>query len=206
MKRKRSIRDSATETMQLGIIGALGVFILLFGLLGNMPLKTGGVRPIRAAEPTVLWTWTEPQEPPEPPQEKVAEVKVAEANETPDTILPAPTSGPFFPGQDRIRRTLANTPPPPPDAVLPRPRDGLRIEYPQKARLVGLEGRVIVLAGLDKKGNVFDVRIQKSSGYALLDSAAVRGVRNTRFTPAMQHNEPLAVKILVPVNFKLNGG
>ncbi len=44
--------------------------------------------------------------------------------------------------------------------------------------------------------------VRESSGYPALDSAAVRGAADARFTPAKKGARPMAVSILLPVYFR----
>ena len=44
--------------------------------------------------------------------------------------------------------------------------------------------------------------VVETSGYAALDSAAIRGSQDLRFVPAKLRGEPLAVPILFPVFFR----
>jgi hypothetical protein len=44
--------------------------------------------------------------------------------------------------------------------------------------------------------------VVESSGYSGLDSAAVLGSRDLRFTPARLHGRPMSVSILLPVFFR----
>jgi TonB family protein len=47
--------------------------------------------------------------------------------------------------------------------------------YPEQARGLGLEGTVILFVELAEDGRVEDVRVTTSSGYSILDNAAVKG-------------------------------
>lgn len=49
--------------------------------------------------------------------------------------------------------------------------------YPNTARMNGQEGKVIVKAIIRSDGHLADVFVQKSSGYSVLDAAAVEAVR-----------------------------
>lgn len=49
--------------------------------------------------------------------------------------------------------------------------------YPNTARMNGQEGKVIVKAVIRSDGHLADVFVQKSSGYSVLDEAAVEAVR-----------------------------
>lgn len=47
--------------------------------------------------------------------------------------------------------------------------------YPEQARAMGIEGTVALFVELGKDGKVEDVRVVSSSGYPILDNAAIKG-------------------------------
>jgi protein TonB len=47
--------------------------------------------------------------------------------------------------------------------------------YPEQARQLGLEGTVTLFVELSDEGRVEDVRVIESSGYPILDNAAIKG-------------------------------
>jgi protein TonB len=49
------------------------------------------------------------------------------------------------------------------------------IFYPEQARQLGIEGTVTLFVELSDDGRVEDVRLIESSGYPILDNAAIRG-------------------------------
>jgi periplasmic protein TonB len=53
------------------------------------------------------------------------------------------------------------------------------------------------------EGSPMDVSVAGSSGYPILDDAAVNAVRRWRFTPATQAGRPLVATAEVPVVFHL---
>ena len=96
---------------------------------------------------------------------------------------------------------------PSPDAFIPReiepaPITPIRPEYPELARKAGIEGTVIVKILIDKEGMVRDAIVVRGVG-AGLDQAAVEAIRQTRYTPAIQNNQPIAVWVAQPVYFRL---
>lgn len=70
--------------------------------------------------------------------------------------------------------------------------------YPAEAIAQGIEGEALVLLILDTGGQVGAARIEQSSGYRILDDAALRAVRALRSLPADAPRETL-----LPVRFKL---
>lgn len=70
--------------------------------------------------------------------------------------------------------------------------------YPEAAIAQGIEGEALVTLFLDESGNAVAARLEKSSGHAILDEAAVRAARSVRSLPAGTPSE-----ILLPVRFRL---
>ncbi|PAP74679.1 energy transducer TonB, partial [Rubrivirga marina] len=77
-----------------------------------------------------------------------------------------------------------------------------RIEYPEMARRVGIEGQVVVQFVVDERGNVVDPIVLRSPN-ELLSEAALKAVRESQFTPGQQRGRPVKVRFAVPVTFRL---
>lgn len=75
--------------------------------------------------------------------------------------------------------------------------------YPYLARRRGQEGRVILRVRVSAAGHAEAVLIRQSSGYRILDKAAVKAVRKWRFAPALKGGGSVAGSVDVPVSFKL---
>lgn len=71
--------------------------------------------------------------------------------------------------------------------------------YPFSARRQGWTGKTVLLYYVDDLGLVKNVQIKQSSGYKILDEAAVQGIKRWRF----YKGQPSWT--LHPVNFKLQG-
>ena len=76
--------------------------------------------------------------------------------------------------------------------------------YPETARRAGWEGRVTVRAEVSADGLPTSVALAKSSGYGVLDQAALRSVKRWRFQPRTIGGVAMAGVVEVPVNFSLN--
>jgi protein TonB len=74
--------------------------------------------------------------------------------------------------------------------------------YPLIARRKGWEGTVVIELRIADSGQVQEARIEKSSGHAILDDAALGAVRNWRIAPNDRANAA-TFKFRVPVIFKL---
>lgn len=88
---------------------------------------------------------------------------------------------------DYVARYLHNPPPP----------------YPWQARRMGIEGRVVLQVEILPNGNAGRVEIRQSSGYELLDQAAIKAVGGWRFDPARIAGAPIIAWAEVPISFRL---
>ncbi|MEO0108232.1 MAG: TonB family protein [candidate division WOR-3 bacterium] len=92
-------------------------------------------------------------------------------------------------------------------AVMPQPLKDAPLEYPDKARALGIEGVTTINMWLRKDGTVSIVQIHKSSGNALLDSAAAKAALKSTFTPARgADGNPVNVWVQRAFRFSLTGG
>lgn len=92
-------------------------------------------------------------------------------------------------------------------SVMPQPLKDAALEYPEKARTLNLEGTSIIDMWLRKDGTVSTVQIYKSSGHAILDTAAARAALKSTFTPAKgADGSPVNVWVRRPFTFSLTGG
>ena len=79
-----------------------------------------------------------------------------------------------------------------------------KVRYPEIARKANVEGRVIVQLIVDENGNVRDPEILRGAG-AGLDEEAIRVIsEHAEFTPGRQDGKPIAVRLSIPIVFKLN--
>ena len=77
--------------------------------------------------------------------------------------------------------------------------------YPSLSRRLHEEGRVVLLVRVTAEGAAASVSIERSSGHARLDEAALDAVRRWRFVPARRGDEAVAASVLVPLVFRLDG-
>jgi TonB family protein len=80
----------------------------------------------------------------------------------------------------------------------------VRPEYPELARLAGIEGEVMIKALLGIDGRVKSVLVINSSVTREMEKAALTAVLQFLFEPAMQGVVPVQANIAVPVSFRLN--
>lgn len=93
---------------------------------------------------------------------------------------------------------------PRPDEVPKVLNTELPFRYPAALYARKVQGNVTLRLFVDSDGQVRidSTRIEESSGYAALDSAAVKGAQELRFVPAKLRGEPLVATVLFPVYFR----
>ncbi|GEM_PF-593220 len=75
--------------------------------------------------------------------------------------------------------------------------------YPESARRAGIEGTARLKFLVQADGGVASVTIERSSGHADLDHAAVQAIRRWRFEPARRDHRAVAAWAELPVEFRL---
>jgi TonB family protein len=80
----------------------------------------------------------------------------------------------------------------------------LPFRYPPVLYARKVQANVMLRLFVDRDGRVFpdSTRVEESSGFAQLDSAAVKGSQELYFIPAKLHGEPMPVAVLFPVYFR----
>ena len=78
------------------------------------------------------------------------------------------------------------------------------VRYPAALLEQGIEGQVLLRLYVDSVGRVIpdSTRIEESSGYPALDSAALVGSPELRFSPALHQGRPIAAPFIQPVQFR----
>ena len=164
------------------------------------PEPTPVVPPI-AAPPEPVMT---PEPSPTPAVEPAPPAAEMSASSTaPATPVPEP------------RRTVSSRPAPAkktsgshgisglPTTARPRYRSNPTPEYPAEARRLGQQGLVLIGVEVGADGHAHGLTLKRSSGYRLLDDAAMQAVRRWLFEPARTGGLPVASRADVPVKFSL---
>ncbi|HEX4350983.1 MAG TPA: TonB family protein [Verrucomicrobiae bacterium] len=209
-----------------------GISILLhvalfsaMGILGYFPARPAHQSQGDFITLTVVATPDEPAAPP-PAVKAVAPVQPLTAEKPVEN--PAPTESPKQPVRPEPQQVIAVPPPvqfavapqqmPPTDfhddipparptqpdsAVKPDYLKNPEPVYPEQARRRHQEGLVLLAVTVTAQGRTGRVEIKKSSGFPLLDNAAVQAVRDWEFQPARLNSLALESEIEVPVRFEL---
>ncbi|MBW1706030.1 MAG: energy transducer TonB [Deltaproteobacteria bacterium] len=77
-------------------------------------------------------------------------------------------------------------------------------KYPKIARKRGYQGTVVIEVLVDRDGRVGDLRVSESSGYSILDRAAMASVKGWVFEPGMKGDQKVDMWVKVPIRFQLN--
>jgi periplasmic protein TonB len=219
-------RQRHWSVLPLSIAGHAAIVVALV----FSPWASGIELPVVASPlgfiPTVAPT---PPPPPSPPT-NVPRRHDAAPTEAPDTIardaevsnresveggiIPdGPGIGPSQPLLGDLGTTATVVAPPPPPLPVPKivrvggvirePRKLVHVApvYPEIARLSRVEGVVTMEAVLDATGKVESVRVLSSQ--PLLEEAAVRAVRQWRYTPTALNGVPVPVLMTITVRFSL---
>jgi protein TonB len=204
MRAQNALEEEYPRDLNLAFTVSLIFFILLF-LFGRgcavEAYKPKAQQEIMGEEINIQAQLEEPPPPPPKLQIPLPEEIIETTEETADTI--------------QIRETVsfdefAPPPPAPTQTVFevyevdepPQPIVQVQPEYPEVARKAGLEGRVIVAAVVDEKGNVIQAYIHSSTN-PIFNEAALEAAKKMKFKPARQKDIAVKVKVLIPFVFRL---
>ena len=77
--------------------------------------------------------------------------------------------------------------------------------YPALSRRFGEQGTVLLRVYVTVAGDVEQIELKSSCGFARLDEAARRAVAHWKFVPAKSGSEPVNAWVIVPIRFSLRG-
>jgi protein TonB len=84
-----------------------------------------------------------------------------------------------------------------------RARSNPKPPYPEEARRLHQQGRVLLEVEVGTDGRAMTVSVKRSSGFPILDNAAMQAVQRWTFEPARVAGLPVVGRADVPVNFAL---
>lgn len=147
----------------------------------NLQMPQADVVPQPEIKPEPKPRVSEPEAPPAP--EPVVQEEMHPAMETP----PSPVQ---LDAEPDYRADYLNNPRPP---------------YPLVARRMGYQGKVVLNVEVLAEGRAGEVKLQTSSGFEILDKAALQTVKTWKFSPARRFGQPITQWVLVPIKFSLEG-
>jgi protein TonB len=160
------------------------------------------VQPLPQQKPVEKTMPVEPLKQPAPPESK----PIVPIPQPVQVVVAKPVSQTEFQGD-------ASSPKPGTDAITVQAQPDIQAKpnylknpepvYPELARRRHQEGLVLLAVKITAQGRAERVEIKKSSGFSLLDNAAVEAVRDWEFQPARIGSLALESEIEVPVRFEL---
>ncbi len=124
---------------------------------------------------------------------------IKKTHRVPDGALESTTTATVQPAT-QIENTL-------PGAVLkiarPLYKQNTSPPYPPKARRMGYEGIVILKVLINKNGGVNSLTVLESSGYDILDQAALSAVKKWLFEPGTEGGIKKKMWVKIPIRFQL---
>ncbi|MFH2133821.1 MAG: energy transducer TonB [Pseudomonadota bacterium] len=151
----------------------------------NMQMPQADIPPPPEVKP-------EPKPEPKPrviePEAPVVQEPEPVVEEAPAPAMETPPSPIQLDAEPDYRADYLNNPRPP---------------YPLVARRMGYQGKVVLNVEVLAEGRAGEVKLQTSSGYDILDRAALQTVKTWKFSPATRFGQPITQWFLVPIKFSL---
>lgn len=212
MTRKKDLRKHYMLFMQTGLALSLGIFILIFNI--NFKTETPEITQSFNMEDVMIEeiiqtrqieTPPPPPRPPVPvevPNDEVLEDEIinidADLNFDNAIAIGPPPSNAVEEDEDEVFVIVEQMP----ELIGGIGSVQSKIVYPELAKRVGIEGRVVVQFTVDKEGNVVNPTVIRSIGGGC-DEEAVRAVSMAKFKPGKQRGRPVSVQYSIPVSFTL---
>jgi len=129
--------------------------------------------------------------------QKMTEVVAPEPNrETASEVIPAEETK-----MDEEKNLLASIPSEGVVWVEPQYLVNTPPQYPRRALLRNIQGKVTLIVDIDVDGKPQSIRVEKSSGFNILDDAAVKAVSQWVFHPAFKGDHAVRSRSRVPIQF-----
>lgn len=197
-------KDQYARTLRWSVLGALVVLVI-----GVLVMPEYRPVPYRLAQdPTILTEFElEPPaivEPPPIAQPRQPDIAPVE-DEDPRAVDPPPWVDPYIRIPYDPRGVVAPVDDTPFVATSANPRllQGAMADYPEMARLAGMQGTVMVKVLVESDGTVGRVEILKGV-HPLLDKPALAAARKLVFAPGTQRGVPVPCNVAVPFRFYLH--
>jgi protein TonB len=153
-------------------------------------------KPVVVAPPPIVQPMAapKPEEKPQPPPPPQPEMTIPEPKPEPP---PPPVAQPV----------VVPTPKPPSEEYVPVTQPNFVQQaahiYPPEAARRHQQGVVVLMLYISGGGTIDKIEIVKSSGYPLLDAAAIKEMKQSRFEPAMDGAIPVRSRAHASVTYKL---
>jgi protein TonB len=116
-------------------------------------------------------------------------------------VVPPPTTQPV----QQQAKPATSSPAPMPFVAIESQPEFIHREpavYPEIAKKIGLQGRVVVEVTIDAQGKPIQAKVVKSAS-DVFNEAAIEAVMKYTFKPAMMSTGPVTAKVMIPIDFRL---
>ena len=215
MKRVADHRKNYGLHLQLGFVGSLLIFLVVFKM--NYASEPPTVIPVEVQEEVVMEEVVQtkqvdtPPPPPRPPvpvevpNDEIIEDEILDLDAELDLDGPLDLPPPPPPSEEGFEDEVFVVVEQPPVLVGGIAGVQRRIKYPEMARKAGIEGRVVLQFVVDKDGNVVNPRVVRGIGGGC-DEAALEALKGADFKPGYQRGVPVNVSYSLPITFSLTSG
>lgn len=194
------------QAQMTALADAVAPVVLIAELIEPAPTKTRP-QPPTSSKPVLPRVAKPRSSPPQPPARAEAAPGLVTNEHEPAMTPAAPLSEPEIAAAAKTQpvpsvepEPMATTAPRFDAAYLNNPAP----EYPRQSRRAGEAGKVVLRVLVTPDGSAGEVRLRDSSGFDLLDQAAIAAVRQWRFIAARQGDMKVAAWVVVPLRFDLD--
>jgi protein TonB len=210
----RNVSDSKRSRNRIAFIVVIGIMVALHAVIIAVFDRPFVLAPLPAKAPPMTLEIAPPPPPPVIQPKPLPQVAAKPVAHQPPPSVPVVQSvaETTEPSADTVQVAVA--PPPAPVVATPAPEPITEARgyagylnnpapiYPPEAQKRGLQGRVTLKVHVLANGQVDNVSIFKSTGYDILDAAAIKAVSAWVFEPAKRGQTPVDGFVNVPINFK----
>lgn len=215
-KKKQSLKSYYTIFLEIGLILSLIIFLVLV----KLPIQSSGEQRIAFNKQVEILEVEEierteqeelPPSPPPPrvpvevPNDEIFEEEIlnidAELNIDEEIAIPLPPGNKRETEEEEKEDFFIVV------EEMPELIGGIqalqqKINYPENARIAGIDGRVVIQFIVNEQGEVEDPQVIRKIGGGC-DEEALRVVKQAKFKPGRQRGKPVRVQYSLPVIFKL---
>lgn len=212
MKRLKDHRKNYNLRLQIGLIGSLLAFLVVFRV--TFYSEPPEFIPIEVQEEVVMEEVVQtkqvdtPPPPPRPPvpvevpNDEVIEDDIVDLDLEFDLDGPMELPPPPPPAEEEFEEEVFVVVEQPPVLVGGIASVQKRIKYPELARKAGIEGRVILQFVVSSDGEILNPRVVRGIGGGC-DEAALEALKYAEFQPGFQRGRPVNVSYSLPITFSL---
>ena len=213
MKQLKDHKKNYGLRFQIGLIGSLSIFLIVFNITMTSEPPEAMVLEIQeevfmeeVVQTKQITTPPAPPRPPVPvevPNDEILEDEIVALDLEFDLDGPMDLPPPPPPAADVDEDEIFIVVEQPPVLIGGIASVQQRIRYPELARNAGIEGRVVVQFVVTSDGEIANPRVVRGIGGGC-DEAALEALQFAKFQPGYQRGRPVNVSYSLPITFTLN--